>query len=318
MLPAANQSLRDYITYGRRYNDPRAPLTTQVSSTVLRILEQEVRYANQVKAAKMDLFKHSEYQRHKAFHEISRGLTYINMSDLIYFCEYNGFYPRTDDLEAILRRCDHDADRCLTFEEFCEITELNLNDQNDGEGQSINHDAAQNNNSPSKKEIQQAVEKSQPLKKSSSNDRLDANPKEDMEQSWNRKEAERREKEWRDEVERREREWKENQQRKYDGGAKLVQFITDKIPEYVNIDFQKKILGYHGSYDCLTFFRELDADNKGHVTAEDFAKHFEGNDDFTDFDFANLVSHIGHREEGKVSFVELQDALTSHCERGAR
>lgn len=44
------------------------------------------------------------------------------MSDLIYFLEQNGFYPRTEDLEAILRRCDHDADRSLNFEEFCEIT----------------------------------------------------------------------------------------------------------------------------------------------------------------------------------------------------
>lgn len=87
-----------------------------------------------MKNAKMDLFKHSEFQRHKAFHEISRGLTYINMSDLIYFLEYNGFYPRTDDLEAILRRTDHDADRCLSFEEFSEVVELNPGENNDEEG----------------------------------------------------------------------------------------------------------------------------------------------------------------------------------------
>ena len=42
------------------------------------------------------------------------------MPQLIEFLEQNGFYPRTEDLEAILRRCDHDADRHLTFEEFCE------------------------------------------------------------------------------------------------------------------------------------------------------------------------------------------------------
>jgi Ca2+-binding EF-hand superfamily protein len=46
------------------------------------------------------------------------------MSDLIYFLENNGFYPRTEDLEAILRRCDHDADRAFNFEEFCEIVQL--------------------------------------------------------------------------------------------------------------------------------------------------------------------------------------------------
>ena len=46
------------------------------------------------------------------------------MADLIFFLEENGFHPRTEDLEAILRRCDHDSDRYLSFEEFCEVTEM--------------------------------------------------------------------------------------------------------------------------------------------------------------------------------------------------
>lgn len=74
--------------------------------------------------ARRDLFKHKDYQKNKTFNEISRGLPYISMSDLIYFLENNGFYPRTEDLEAILRRCDHDADRAFTIEEFSEITQL--------------------------------------------------------------------------------------------------------------------------------------------------------------------------------------------------
>ena len=48
----------------------------------------------------------------------------INMQDLILYLEQNGFHPRTEDLEAILRRCDHDADRALSFDEFCEVTEV--------------------------------------------------------------------------------------------------------------------------------------------------------------------------------------------------
>lgn len=54
------------------------------------------------------------------------------------------------------------------------------------------HDTVGNNNSPQRKEIQNAVNETA-LKKSNSNDRLDAQPKEDIEQSWNRKEAEKRE-----------------------------------------------------------------------------------------------------------------------------
>lgn len=35
--------------------------------------------------------------------------------------EINGFCPETTDLEALLRRCDHDADRALCFDEFNEL-----------------------------------------------------------------------------------------------------------------------------------------------------------------------------------------------------
>lgn len=154
VLPAANQSLRDYVVYGRRtYQDPKQPLSVQVSSTFIRILELEIKYAQTLKNLRMELFKNSDFQRNKAFNDASRGLTFINMSDLIYYCEQNGFYPRTDDLEAILRRCDHDADRSLNFEEFCEIVELNPSDQDDPEGQSVNQDAKAFNNSPGKQEI---------------------------------------------------------------------------------------------------------------------------------------------------------------------
>jgi hypothetical protein len=127
ILPAANQSLRDYVTYRRvpsYLNDPNKPLAISVSSLFIRILEQEIRYGTMLADSRRDLFKHKDYQKHKTFNEISRGLPYISMSDLIAFLEQNGFYPRTEDLEAILRRCDHDADRSLSFEEFSEITQL--------------------------------------------------------------------------------------------------------------------------------------------------------------------------------------------------
>ena len=42
------------------------------------------------------------------------------MTDLIYFLERNSFFARADDQEAILRRCDHDANRQISFAEFCE------------------------------------------------------------------------------------------------------------------------------------------------------------------------------------------------------
>ena len=46
------------------------------------------------------------------------------MVDLGMYLRKGGFYPRTEDLEAILRRCDHDADNALSYEEFCEVTDI--------------------------------------------------------------------------------------------------------------------------------------------------------------------------------------------------
>jgi hypothetical protein len=62
VLPAANQSLRDYITYGRRpYTDPNSPLPVQVVSTFCRILELEAKYATSLQNNRMELFKHADY-----------------------------------------------------------------------------------------------------------------------------------------------------------------------------------------------------------------------------------------------------------------
>ena len=39
----------------------------------------------------------------------------------------NGFQAKTEDLEAILRRCDHDADRSISLEEFAEALNFDYN-----------------------------------------------------------------------------------------------------------------------------------------------------------------------------------------------
>lgn len=63
----------------------------------------------------------------KIFRDISRGHSDIQMQDLIWFLDSNGFQPKTEDLEAILRRCDHDADRALSLEEFAEAIDYDHN-----------------------------------------------------------------------------------------------------------------------------------------------------------------------------------------------
>ena len=56
------------------------------------------------------------------FDTIAKGYHAINMPDLITYLERNSFFPRREDVEAILRRCDHDGNRVISYAEFCEIS----------------------------------------------------------------------------------------------------------------------------------------------------------------------------------------------------
>lgn len=71
------------------------------------------------------------------------------MPDLIYFLEKNGFYPRREDVEAILRRLDHDANKMLSFEEFGEIT--GNSSENEDEESKDAHQFERNHESPLRK-----------------------------------------------------------------------------------------------------------------------------------------------------------------------
>lgn len=259
VLPAASLSLREYCLYSKRvpsyYNDPNKPLSVAVSSMVVRILERERNLSKKRSEARMALFKNQDHQKLKTFHSISRGQTAISMSDLIYYLEQNGFHPRTEDLEAILRRCDHDADRYLSYEEFCELVEMPAEENEEGE----DADAKANMNSPERKELQESVKQAEPLKRRNSNEKLDGQPKESMEESVARKEHEQRLEEA-----------KNQRIIRYGIIGKLQQFTQGKMTNYQGLDLQKKILSYHSNYNAMELFREMDKDNNGYVTIEEF------------------------------------------------
>lgn len=69
----------------------------------------------------MALSQKDDGELFKVFQEISRHQSDIQMADLIWYLDQWGFQPKTEDLEAILRRCDHDADRQISYEEFAEM-----------------------------------------------------------------------------------------------------------------------------------------------------------------------------------------------------
>jgi|TARA_B110000305_G_C19383286_1_gene610779 Ca2+-binding EF-hand superfamily protein len=42
------------------------------------------------------------------------------------------------------------------------------------------------------------------------------------------------------------------------------------MTNYQGLDLQKKILSYHSNYNAMELFREMDKDNNGYVTIEEF------------------------------------------------
>jgi hypothetical protein len=60
----------------------------------------------------------------RTFDDISHGRSQISVCDLTRFLERNAFYPRHTDIEAILRRIDHNADQAISYDEFCELTTI--------------------------------------------------------------------------------------------------------------------------------------------------------------------------------------------------
>ena len=120
-LPASDYNLR-HLEFNP---DPRGAsgdgLPSSVPSMAARILEREIGLHAKRAECHIALAKETEETLGAVFNQIAGGRLEIAMTDLIWFCERYGFFPNTEDLEAILRRCDHDADRCINFEEFVEI-----------------------------------------------------------------------------------------------------------------------------------------------------------------------------------------------------
>ena len=120
-------------------------------------------------------------------------------------------------------------------------------------------DAKANMNSPERKELQESVKQAEPLKRRNSNEKLDGQPKESMEESVARKEHEQRLEEA-----------KNQRIIRYGIIGKLQQFTQGKMTNYQGLDLQKKILSYHSNYNAMELFREMDKDNNGYVTIEEF------------------------------------------------
>ena len=129
VLPATSASLRD-IALKRADNSlfstsyKYAPLSFSVKRQVAELIDKELRFGRSRGDLVRDLNRDLGFTTHRSFDFISRGRSFITVDDLIYFLDVNGYRPITQDLEAILRRCDHSGDQTLCYAEFSELTSL--------------------------------------------------------------------------------------------------------------------------------------------------------------------------------------------------
>ena len=96
-----------------------------MENSICLLLENELRFVKRREEIKKELLKREDFIKAKVFAELAHNEDHIKLDYLITFLEQHMFYPRRDDLEAILRRCNHDGNLMLNYEEFCEITSVN-------------------------------------------------------------------------------------------------------------------------------------------------------------------------------------------------
>lgn len=122
VLPAASTGLRQMALDRRNspYFRSYTPLPFDAISMITRLFDRELSFHRQRSDSWQMIARNSDFDRRLLFDAVARGYSSITMSDLTYFCERNGFYPRREDIESILRRLDHDANKMLSFDEFCE------------------------------------------------------------------------------------------------------------------------------------------------------------------------------------------------------
>ena len=81
----------------------------------MKIIVEESKFLKERNELRRQLFRDVDHENKKTFNYISRGSSTINLTDLNLFLLNNGFKPSSDDIDAILRRCDHNAASALDY-----------------------------------------------------------------------------------------------------------------------------------------------------------------------------------------------------------
>lgn len=114
-----------------------------------------------------------------------------------------------------------------------------------------------------------------------------------------------------------EKEWKEAQEKRNEASSKLIGFVTDSLPVYINFEYQKKLLSYHATFSTSDMFREIDANKNGFINAAELSEYFKDEEDFQEFNFEIVTKKWNGHGEDKLSFQDFKEGL-SPCSNNQR
>ena len=125
-LPSTNPILRS-VAEQRRFActyKANSSVPADCVNLLVRLFEKELTLQRNRNSARNQLTSCPDYQKVRLFDALTHGRREASVPDLIYFLERNGFYPRREDVEAILRRIDHSGDQSIGYDEFCDLVQI--------------------------------------------------------------------------------------------------------------------------------------------------------------------------------------------------
>lgn len=115
LLPSCSPALRDIVLS----RSPLPSLSYDAEYALSRLFEREVLFHREVEAMRRDLGSRYDYSMLSGFQAIdTTGSSYIDRISLRRYINRAGLTVYDEDLDAIFRRCDTDADERLSYTEF--------------------------------------------------------------------------------------------------------------------------------------------------------------------------------------------------------
>lgn len=112
--------IRSVVTQRPSYDcSPHERLSPSIESQLTLLLQREIEYHQEMRILKADLKRRYDWTLNRAFASIDVARDgFVTFSSLLNFCRLNGYNPTENEVIAMVRRLDVDADQRINFDEF--------------------------------------------------------------------------------------------------------------------------------------------------------------------------------------------------------